>query len=214
LKNLANNKKFISFEGIEGVGKSTNIQYVASLLAAHNQEYIITREPGGTPLAESIRQCLLTHGQYQETIWPDTEILLLYAGRIQHVQEIIIPALKKGQWVLCDRFTDATFAYQGGGRKIDADRIQVINDWALGAFEPAYTFLFDAPPEVGLARIKNRGALDRIEQEKIDFFSAVREMYLQRAKTHAKRFIVIDAHRSLSHIQEDINLAIEKILKI
>lgn len=213
MKGLAN-KKFISFEGIEGVGKSTNIQYVAELLKQYNQEYILTREPGGTPLAESIRQSLLTHAQYEETIWPDTEILLLYAGRIQHVQEVILPALEKGQWVLCDRFTDATFAYQGGGRKIDSARIEVIHHWALGDFQPAYTFLFDAPPEVGFTRIKKRGVLDRIEQEKIDFFHAVRDTYLQRAKQEPQRFFVIDASRNLSDIQSDIHLAIEKILKI
>lgn len=212
LQTHPNNKKFISFEGIEGVGKSTNIQYVAHLLEQHAQNYILTREPGGTPLAESIRQLLLTHAQYKEKIWPDTEILLLYAGRMQHVQEVIFPALNQGQWVLCDRFFDATFAYQGGGRKVDMARIEILNNWALGDFEPAHTFVFDASPEVGLARVQKRGVLDRIEQEKIEFFHAVRETYLQRAKQDPKRFIVIDANRDLFSIQLDLKVAIEKIL--
>lgn len=212
MKNTPKNKKFISFEGIEGVGKSTNIQYVGHLLEKHTQSYILTREPGGTPLAEEIRKLLLTHTQDAEKIWPDTEILLLYAGRMQHVQEVIFPALSQEKWVLCDRFFDATFAYQGGGRKVDMARIESLHHWALGDFKPATTFIFDAPPEVGLARIQKRGALDRIEQEKIDFFHAVRQVYLQRAQADPKRFIVIDTNRDLPAIQLDLKLAIDKIL--
>jgi dTMP kinase len=209
-----NNKKFISFEGIEGVGKSTNIQYVAQLLKDHNQDYILTREPGGTPLAESLRQLLLKQSQEDEKIWPDTEILLFYAGRLQHVKNVIYPALHKGQWVLCDRFVDATFAYQGGGRGIEKAHIEALNHWTLGDFIPAYTFLFDAPPEVGFARIQTRGPLDRIEQEKSAFFARSREAYLERAHQDPSRFIVIDAQKSLSDIQLELKTAIEKIIKI
>lgn len=207
-----NNQKFISFEGIEGVGKSTNIQYVAQLMAQYEQSYILTREPGGTPLAESIRNLLLTQS-YDEKIWPDTEMLLLYAGRVQHLNNVIFPALEKGQWVLCDRFLDATFAYQGGGRKVDKARIESLNDWALETFMPSYTFLFDAPPEVGFARIQHRGALDRIEQEKRDFFFAVREAYLERAKNDPSRFIVIDAQQSLEAVQLQLKEAVEKMIR-
>lgn len=209
-----NNQKFISFEGIEGVGKSTNIQYIAQLMTQYSQEYILTREPGGTPLAESIRQLLLKPSDNHEVIWPDTEILLLYAGRVQHLNNVIYPALEKGQWVLCDRFCDATFAYQGGGRKVDTHRIQSLNDWALNDFMPAHTFLFDASPEVGLSRIQKRGTLDRIEQEKVNFFVAVREAYLQRVQKNPQRFTVINAEKSLFEIQLELKATIEKIIRV
>lgn len=206
-----NNHKFISFEGIEGVGKSTNIRYIASLMDEYGQDYILTREPGGTPLAEALRQLLLTPHQ-KERIWPDTEILLLYAGRVQHLNNVIYPALKKGQWVLCDRFCDATFAYQGGGRQVDTARIQQLNDWALHRFMPAHTFLFDAPPEVGLARIQQRGSLDRIEQEKHDFFVSVRKVYLERAYQEPQRFKIINATHTLSAIHRELKISIQNLI--
>lgn len=209
-----NHKKFISFEGIEGVGKSTNIQYVAQLMRDSGQDVVLTREPGGTPLAESLRAILL-HPTSDETIYPDTELLLLYAGRVQHIHTVIYPALAQGKWVLCDRFIDATFAYQGGGRTIPYERIEHLNQWALEGFIPAHTFLFDAPPEVGFTRIQKRGQqLDRIEQEKMDFFSRTRAAYLTRVKQDPNRFTLIDAQNPLEVIQSQLKAVVENLMAL
>lgn len=200
--------KLISFEGIEGVGKSTNIDYVAHLLSAKGYSFIHTREPGGTPLAEGIRHLLLA--DYQESIYPETEALLLYAGRKQHVEHVIKPALAQGQWVLCDRFFDATLAYQGGGRQFSLDKLLQLNEWTLGDFAPDLTLLLDAPVDIGLERIRARKQLDRIEKEHADFFERIRACYLELADRHPHRFKVIDASEPLDQVQHQLKQVMDE----
>ena len=194
--------KFITLEGIEGVGKSVNIEYVCKLLEQRNIEYITTREPGGTKVAEAIRSILLSHGD--ERLTPETETLLIFAARKQHLTHVIEPALAKGQWVVCDRFTDATFAYQGGGRHQDVQHIAYLETWLQGKLRPDLTLILDAPPEVGLARAKARNMLDRFESESVQFFDDVRKMYLTRAKQFPHSHKIIDANRSLDLVQRSI----------
>lgn len=202
--------KFITFEGIEGVGKTSNIGFFTQKLTDNQIDWKITREPGGTPMAESIREVLLA--DYKEKVHPVTETLLFYAGRIQHVENVIKPNLEDDTWVLCDRFFDATIAYQGGGRNVDMTRLKALNDWALDGFKPDYTILFDAPAEVGLSRIKNRGALDRIEKEQVEFFERIRQAYLQMAKDEPARFRVLDATKPLDSVQSDLSAIIDEII--
>lgn len=181
---------FISFEGTEGVGKTTLINRVESFLQQQQQPYIRTREPGGTPLAEQIRDLLL-HSD-TEPMAADCELLLLFAARAQHVQQVILPALQSGKWVLCDRFIDASFAYQAAGRGISSVKIQQLVDLFVPVL-PDRTFWLDAPVELGLQRAQQRGQLDRFEQEKLDFFQNVRTCYQQRAQAEPQRFIRLDA---------------------
>jgi len=197
--------KFITFEGIEGVGKSTAVQFVADYLTQKQIDHIVTREPGGTEIAEHIRDVLLT--KHQETMAVDTELLLFYAARAQHVASLIKPALLKGQWVLCDRFTEASYAYQGGGRGIDEKHVDVINQWTLGNFQPDIIFILDAPVEIAFSRIKQR-EFDRIESEKVHFFERVREAYLQRAQRDPSRYKIIDA----SVTPDEVLAQIQKVL--
>lgn len=195
--------KFITIEGIEGVGKSTCLNYIADFL--HQQEimHIKTREPGGTEIAEKIRKIMLEH--HSETMCSDTELLLVFAGRIQHLAKVIYPALENGMWVLCDRFNDATFAYQGGGRGIDLQRIEKIKQWLYGDFEPDLTLLLYAPITVALKRAKGRGQLDRIEVEEEKFFQSVQNTYLMLAKKYPNRFRCVDATKPLKQIRCAIN---------
>jgi dTMP kinase len=181
---------FISFEGTEGVGKTTLINRVEQWLQAQKKPYLRTREPGGTPLAEQIRALLLT--PQTEPMAADCELLLLFAARAQHVQQKIIPALDAGQWVLCDRFIDASFAYQAAGRGIAPAKIQQLVDMFVPVL-PQYTFWLDAPVEIGLQRAQQRGQLDRFETEKLDFFQKVRACYQQRAAAEPARFVRLDA---------------------
>ena len=197
------NRKFITIEGIEGVGKSTAVKIIQDYLVQQQQEIVVTREPGGTVIAEQLRTILLTPMQ-GEMVSPDSELLLMFASRSQHIQNVIKPALQAGKWVISDRFVDASFAYQGGGRKLDMQKIDVLNEWIVNTLQPGLTFLLDAPVEIGLARAKHRGPQDRIEQEKLDFFVRVREVYLSRAEKFADRFCVIDAAQSLEKVQADI----------
>lgn len=194
--------RFISFEGIEGVGKTTALQFVRDYLEHHQIAYVMTREPGGTPIAEAIRTVLLNH--YDETMCRDTELLLMFAGRAQNISQVILPALQRGQWVLSDRFTDASFAYQGGGRGVAVKHIDELARWVQGDLQPDLTLLLDTPVDVGLSRVTGRGAKDRIETEGVDFFERVRKTYLQLAKAHPHRFCIIDTNRSLEEVKKQI----------
>jgi dTMP kinase len=202
---------FISIEGIEGVGKSSLFESVSSYLKKnHKQELVTTREPGGTSIAESIRAILLQ--DHDETLIPVTELLLMLASRAQHVHHVIEPALARGAYVLCDRFVDASFAYQGGGRNIDKGLIQEISKACVPQL-PTMTLLLDAPVEVALERIRARGGLDRIENEDLTFFDSIRKTYLDLAEQDPRRFVVIDATLSQSDVHHAAIKAIEPILE-
>ncbi|ALZ85592.1 MULTISPECIES: dTMP kinase [Pseudomonas] len=196
------NGLFITLEGPEGAGKSTNRDYLAELLGATGREVVLTREPGGTPLAERIREILLAPAA--EPMAVDTELLLMFAARAQHLAQVIRPALARGALVLCDRFVDATYAYQGGGRGVPVERIATLEAFVLGDLQPDLTLVFDLPVEIGLARAARRGALDRFEQEQRAFFEAVRQTYLDRAQAVPARYRLIDASRSLAEVQADL----------
>lgn len=193
---------FITLEGTEGVGKSTNLAFIESMLVEAGVSFALTREPGGTPLAEELREMLLS--PREETVADDAELLMVFAARAQHLQTVIKPALSDGQWVLCDRFTDATFAYQGGGRGLDQSLILDLEQRVQKGLQPDLTLLLDVPVEIGLARAAKRGALDRFEQEQVSFFERVRAAYLQRAADDPQRFAVIDASVSLADVQAQI----------
>lgn len=191
--------KFITIEGVEGVGKTTAMQYIEQYLHEHHIEFVSTREPGGTPIAEAIRQLILQ--EYEETMVIDTELLLLFAGRAQHLHSVIIPALASGKWVISDRFTDASYAYQGGGRGINDSRIQCLEQWVQKGLVPDLTLLLDAPLDTCLARIQQRGQLDRIEKEHQQFFQHVQQHYHLRAKQFPQRFRLINTEGSLTAVQ-------------
>ncbi|WP_439888172.1 dTMP kinase [Pseudomonas sp. MBLB4123] len=203
---------FITLEGPEGAGKSTNREYLAARLAEHGIEVLLTREPGGTPLAERVRELLLAPSE--EPMAADTELLLVFAARAQHLDRVIRPALARGCVVLCDRFTDATYAYQGGGRGLPEERIAVLEDYVQGALRPALTLVFDLPIEVGLSRAAARGRLDRFEQEGRAFFDAVRQTYLRRAAAEPQRYRVLDASQSLSEVQQALDALLPQILEL
>ena len=194
--------KFITIEGIEGVGKSTNIDFIHRQLLAAGRDVVLTREPGGTPLAEAIRGLLLD----PEYTGMDArcELQLVFAARAEHLARVIHPALARDKWVLCDRFTDATYAYQGGGRGIDTAIIASLETLVQGAFRPDLTLLLDVPVDVGLARAGKRGALDRFEQEQMAFFERVRLCYLQMARQYPVRYRLIDAARPLDEVQREL----------
>ncbi len=195
--------RFVTFEGGEGGGKSTNLDYVRARLEAAGVNLLVTREPGGTALGEKIRRLLLDPDN--KGMSSDAELLLMFAARAEHLSSVIRPALEKGTWVLCDRFTDATYAYQGGGRGVAAQRIGLLEDWVQRGFQPDMTILFDLPIEVGMRRAGERGELDRFEQEHRSFFEAVRESYLERARQHPQRFRIIDASLDLDAVQRQLD---------
>jgi len=192
--------KFITVEGIEGVGKSTNMAFIHRQLLAAGRDVLVTREPGGTPLAEAIRTLLLDPAFTGMDML--CELQLMFAARAEHLAKVIRPALAAGQWVLCDRFTDATFAYQGGGRGVDVAVIARLEDLVQGGFRPDLTLLLDVPVELGLSRARQRGTLDRFEQEEIEFFKRVRQAYLDMARMHPGRYRIIDASQSLEAVQQ------------
>lgn len=203
---------FITVEGIEGVGKSTNMDFVHQSLLAAGMDVVLTREPGGTELGEKIRGLLLDHGN--EAMTDDTELLLMFAARAQHLAQVIRPALSKGQWVLCDRFTDATYAYQGGGRGIDRGRIAALEQWVQGELRPDATLLLDAPVEVGLARAAGRGQeADRFEREQAAFFVKVRQAYLDLANRHPERYCLIDAAQPLEQVKVQLSQVVNRLIK-
>ncbi len=203
--------KFITLEGIEGAGKSSAVPFLAEHLQAHNIDFILTREPGGTEVAEKIRQVVLTE-RYKEQVHPDTEMLLYFAARAQHLNQIIIPALEQGQWVICDRFTDATYAYQGGGRGLSQKKIAILENWVQGDLRPDYTLLFDVDVSTGMKRIKKNRVLDRLESEQESFFEKVRSCYLDRANKEPKRFYIIDASKTLEEVTIQVKQVLEKII--
>jgi len=194
--------KFITLEGIEGVGKTSNRDYIRELLEASGKQCIVTREPGGTPLGESLRALLLQHSDEQMS--DDAELLMMFAARAEHIKKVIQPALDAGQYVLCDRFTEATYAYQGGGRQLDVSKIADLESWVQGDLRPDLTIILDAPVEVGRERAGKRSAPDRIEKEKNDFFDRVRNAYLDLAKQHPDRICTVDASLTLEQVQAQI----------
>jgi len=198
---------FITVEGIEGVGKTTNIEFIDRYLRRHNIQLKLTREPGGTEIAEKIRNLLLSH--HNESLNEDAELLLVFAARAQHLNQLIKPSLARGDWVLCDRFTDATYAYQGAGRGLSMTRIAQLEQWVQEELRPDLTLVLDVPVELGLSRVKQRGALDRFETEQNAFFERVRKNYLDRAKKAPERMSVIDASRPLTQVQESIAVILE-----
>jgi dTMP kinase len=201
---------FITVEGGEGVGKTTNLTFIAQYLRAGGIDLVQTREPGGTPLAEQIRALLLD--LRDETVAAKAELLLIFAARAQHLQQVVYPALESGQWVLCDRFTDATYAYQGGGRQLDRAGIALLEQFVQGDFGPDLTLLLDMPVADGLARAGARGELDRFEQEQHAFFERVRAAYLERVQSKPDRYRVIDASGSLQQVQADIARELDQIM--
>lgn len=190
--------RFITLEGGEGAGKTTLIAVVRQALESLGREVVVTREPGGTEIGEAIRALVLE--RRAQDMRADTELLLIFAARAQHLHEIIRPALASGRWVVCDRFTDATYAYQGGGRGVDTARIEVLEDWAQGGLRPDLTLLLDVPVDVGLARARHRSVPDRFESEQRAFFERVRSAYLERARREPARFRVIDAAEPLERV--------------
>lgn len=203
--------KFITVEGTEGVGKSTNLAFIANQLRAAGKELVVTREPGGTPLSETLREVLLD--ARQQSMCDDTELLLMFAARAQHLHELIVPALDSGKWVLCDRFTDATYAYQGGGRGIAIQRIAQLEQWVQGDLRPDATILLDLDVAEGLQRASQRSSPDRFEQEKQAFFDRVRQTYLQQAATYPQRYHVIDASPDLAQVQAAIARVVASLLE-
>jgi len=203
--------KFITVEGSEGVGKSSNLAFIEDYLRNAGIDIVRTREPGGTPLAEAVRELLLD--ARQNAMCDDTELLLMFAARAQHLAEVIRPALAAGQWVLCDRFTDATYAYQGGGRGVPMDRIRVLEEWVQGELRPDHTLLLDMPVADGLQRAGARSEPDRFEQEQHAFFERVRETYLARAHAEPTRIHVIDASPALDRVQTQIAQVLQRILQ-
>jgi len=204
--------RFITLEGGEGAGKSTNLEYIQRRLEAAGVPLQVTREPGGTPLGEKVREVLLNPEHVAMT--SDAELLLMFAARAQHLHQVILPVLGKGRWLLCDRFTDATYAYQGGGRGIDSGRISVLEDWVQQGFQPDMTLLFDLPVELGMKRAGKRGALDRFEQEQAAFFERVREAYLDRARQDPERFRIIDAGQKLAAVQQQLDHVIDELIAL
>jgi len=195
--------RFITLEGSEGSGKSTNLAYIHQQLQQSGVDVVLTREPGGTSLGEQIRELLLDHKQ--SAMSSDTELLLMFAARAQHLHELILPALEAGKWVLCDRFTDATYAYQGSGRGISEQRIGVLEQWVQGELRPDLTFFLDLPVAQGLARAGERSTPDRFEREQIDFFERVRQGYLVQAEREPQRYRVVDTSVALDQVQVQLD---------
>ena len=201
---------FITIEGTEGVGKSTNVSFVQQYIVSRGIELVVTREPGGTPLAEEIRHLLLA--PRSESFDPVAELLLIFAARAQHIREVIAPALARGAWVLSDRFTDATYAYQGFGRGLPLDIIRLLEGVVQNQLHPDKTILLDIDVTVGLERARARGELDRFEQEEILFFESVRTGYKTRVEENPHRYAVVDAGQALVSVQEDIKQALDVLM--
>jgi len=202
---------FITFEGGEGVGKTTNIEYFKQLMTDQGFEFQATREPGGTPLAEQVRDLLLS--PRDEAFCSNAELLLMFAARAQHLSGVIEPSLAQGKSVICDRFTDATYAYQGYGRELGTEKISVLENLVHGNRQPDLTVILDAPVEVGMSRARSRGELDRFEQEDLAFFERVRQGYLTRASQNPDRYEVIDASLDLDAVKAQVLEVFERRVK-
>jgi len=199
--------KFITLEGIDGAGKSTHLGFLAEHLRSLGKQVLTTREPGGTPLGEMLRDMVLSQSMHVET-----ETLMMFASRREHIDKVILPALDKGFWVISDRFTDATYAYQGGGRGISTERLKTLEDWVQQGLQADLTLLFDVSTEVSQQRLAFNQSLDRFEQEKQDFFTRVRETYLARAETFPQRIRVIDSSRNVNDIQTELGALISALI--
>ncbi|MGL6158908.1 dTMP kinase [Microbulbifer sp.] len=202
--------KFITLEGGEGVGKSTNLQFITGWLRDRGIAFIQTREPGGTPLAEELRELLLCNRD--EAVDPTAELLMVFAARAQHIARVIEPALARGDWVICDRFTDATYAYQGGGRQLDRTLIAQLEQTVQGDLRPDRVLLLDLDPQTGLARAADIGAADRFENEQLAFFLRVRAAYRERAEAAPERYAVIDAGEPLEQVQRQLQTELERLV--
>jgi dTMP kinase len=203
--------KFITLEGGEGVGKTTNLHFIKDYIEEHSIPVVVTREPGGTPLAEKIRQLLLDNDS--EAVSETAELLLIFAARAQHIKHVIEPALAQGTWVICDRFTDATYAYQGGGRNMRISTIEALENWVQGSLRPDLTILLDAPVEIGLERARQRSEFDRFESEKTNFFEQVRRAYLLQLELNPQRIKLIKANQPLIDVQKALLDLIQPLLK-
>ncbi len=198
--------KFITFEGVDGAGKSTHLAWFADTLRQRGMEVLVTREPGGTPLGERLREILLSQPMRAET-----EALLMFAARLEHIEEVIKPALQRGTWVVSDRFSDASFAYQGGGRGVPLARLEQLERWVHEGFQPDLTLLFDIPVEVARQRLSNNPALDRFEQEQGEFFEKVRQAYLARSRKYPQRFALIDARRTPGEVKAELEKIVSSL---
>ncbi|CAB9539866.1 Thymidylate kinase (EC 2.7.4.9) [uncultured Gammaproteobacteria bacterium] len=201
--------KFITIDGVEGAGKSTQIDFICQYLADKGINVALTREPGGTEIGEKIRTLLLSNSTGE--MHADTELMLMFAARNEHIQNKIIPTLNQGNWVLSDRFTDASYAYQGGGRGLDIARIAQLEQWVMRNFAPDMTLLLDVPVEIGMQRVESRGEKDRIEQESLDFFNRVRNAYIARSEQYPERIKLIDSSQTTEHTQQQINAILDKL---
>ncbi len=201
--------KFITIDGVEGAGKSTQIDFICQYLSAKGIKVVLTREPGGTELGEKVRELLLS--TQTKSMHSDTELMLMFAARNEHIHHKIIPALDRGDWVLSDRFTDASYAYQGGGRGLDISRIEQLESWTLKDFKPDMTLLLDIPVELGMSRVESRGEKDRIELEKMDFFERVRQAYIGRSEKYPDRIKLIDSSKEREYTSQQIQQVLDAL---
>jgi len=201
--------KFITIDGVEGAGKSTQIEFICEYLKAKGVNVILTREPGGTDIGEKIRTLLLSNSTGK--MHADTELMLMFAARNEHIQNKIMPALKQGDWVLSDRFTDASYAYQGGGRGLDVGRIAQLEHWVSQDFTADMTLLLDVPVEIGMSRVESRGKKDRIELEATDFFNRVRQAYIDRSEQFPERIKLIDSSQTVDHTKQQIKVILDSL---
>jgi len=198
--------KFITFEGVDGAGKSTHLAWFADVLRQRGHDVIVTREPGGTPLGEQLREILLN-----QPMNIGTEALLMFAARLEHIEQVIRPALHAGKWVISDRFSDASFAYQGGGRGLDWDKLSQLEQWVHADLQPDITLFFDVPVEIARQRLANNVSLDRFEQEQADFFERVRAGYHRRVQQNPQRYVVIDAAQTINEIKRKLEITAASI---
>jgi dTMP kinase len=203
---MSNKGRFITFEGVDGAGKSTHLAWFVEALRQRGFEVVLTREPGGTPLGEQLRELVLHQPMHM-----DTEAMLMFAGRVEHIEQVIKPALERGAWVVSDRFSDASFAYQGGGRGMDIARLSALEDWACRGFQPELTLLFDLPVEVAKLRLADAREPDKFEREQSGFFQRVRDAYLQRARQQPQRFAIIDAAQSQEQVRAQLKAVFDQL---